>query len=58
MVGAAVERLIDLGKIEAGALPLLRELSKIVTRAEPVNFDFDSFFGKLSYATGSRGNLT
>jgi glycerol-3-phosphate dehydrogenase (NAD(P)+) len=56
VVGPAVERMIELGKIEADALPLLRKLYRIITRAEPVHFDFDDFFGRLSYMTGSHDN--
>ncbi len=55
VVGPAVERMVELGKIEADALPLIRKLYRIITHAEPANFDFDSFFGKLSYTTGSPG---
>jgi glycerol-3-phosphate dehydrogenase (NAD(P)+) len=49
VVGPAVERMIELGKLEADAVPLLRKLYRIVTRGEPVDFDFDSFFSRLPY---------
>ncbi|PJF35305.1 MAG: glycerol-3-phosphate dehydrogenase [Candidatus Thermofonsia Clade 1 bacterium] len=46
----AIESLIAQGKIAADALPLLRELHRILTRNAEVAFDFNSFFSKLSFA--------
>lgn len=45
----AVERAIQRGKLKGDALPLLRRMYQIVTRHEPVDFDFDSFFGQLPF---------
>lgn len=46
----AIESMIAQGKIEADALPLLRELYRILTRNAAVAFDFESFFSKLPFA--------
>ena len=43
----AVEAMIARGDLDANALPLLRELHRIVTRNAKVEFDFNSFFSKL-----------
>jgi len=43
----AVEAMIARSDLEADALPLLRELHRIVTRNAKVEFDFNSFFSKL-----------
>jgi glycerol-3-phosphate dehydrogenase (NAD(P)+) len=40
-IGPAIEHMIAQGKLEPDALPLLRKLYRIVTRNEPVDFDFD-----------------
>ena len=45
----AIETMIAQGKLEANALPLLRELHRIVTRNATVAFDFNSFFSKLPF---------
>ncbi len=45
----AIERAIQGGKLAADALPLLRRMYQIVTRHEPIDFDFDSFFGQLPF---------
>jgi len=46
----AIEHMIAQGTIAADALPLLRELHRILTRNAQVAFDFNSFFSKLSFA--------
>ncbi len=48
-VTPAVERMIEQGKLEPDAMPLLRKLYRIVTRNEPIELDFNSFFGKLPF---------
>jgi glycerol-3-phosphate dehydrogenase (NAD(P)+) len=45
----AIDAMIAAGKLEADALPLLRELHRIVTRNATVAFDFNSFFSKLPF---------
>ena len=45
----AVEAMIADGRLEANALPLLRELHRIVTRNASIDFDFNSFFSKLPF---------
>ncbi|MBE0689232.1 MAG: glycerol-3-phosphate dehydrogenase [Anaerolineae bacterium] len=44
----AIEKMIESGKIDASALPLLRALHYMLTRNTPINFDFDTFFASLS----------
>ena len=48
-VAAAVERAVEMGALDPDAMPLLRKLYRIVTRHEPIVFDFDSFFGSLPF---------
>ncbi|MBX3062646.1 MAG: NAD(P)-binding domain-containing protein [Anaerolineae bacterium] len=48
-IAPAIEQMITAGQIAADALPLLRSLHRILTRGENVDFDFDSFFNKLSF---------
>lgn len=43
----AVQHMLDTGRIEPDALPMLRTLHRILTRSAPVDFDFDSFFATL-----------
>jgi hypothetical protein len=45
----AIDAMIATGRLEADALPLLRELHRIVTRNATVAFDFNSFFSKLPF---------
>ena len=45
----AIDAMTKKGTIDAGALPLLRGLHQIVTRNQPINFDFESFFSKLTF---------
>lgn len=45
----AIQAMINRGDIPADSMPLFHELYRIVTRNEPVDFDFNSFFGKLSF---------
>jgi len=49
----AIERMIEQGKIAPDAMPLLRKLYRIVTRAELADIDFDGFFKHLSYTQPS-----
>lgn len=46
----AIEHMIAQGTIAPDALPLLRELHRILTRNAQVAFDFNSFFSKLPFA--------
>jgi glycerol-3-phosphate dehydrogenase (NAD(P)+) len=46
----AIESMTSRGKLAADALPLLRELHRIVTRNTAIDFDFNSFFSKLPFA--------
>ncbi len=46
----AIEAMISRGDLDANALPLLRELHRIVTSNAKVEFDFNSFFSKLPFA--------
>lgn len=48
-VAPAVERAVEMGALDGAAMPLLRKLYRIMTRHEPIAFDFDSFFGKLPF---------
>jgi glycerol-3-phosphate dehydrogenase (NAD(P)+) len=48
-VTPAVERMIEQGKLDQDAMPLLRKLYRIVTRNEPIELDFHRFFGKLPF---------
>jgi len=43
----AIQHMIQSGKIEADALPLLHAMHHILTRNASVDFDFDSFFASL-----------
>jgi hypothetical protein len=45
----AIEAMIRRGEIAPDALPLLRELHRIITRNAQVEFDFNSFFSKLPF---------
>jgi glycerol-3-phosphate dehydrogenase (NAD(P)+) len=45
----ALEQMTARGDIAADALPLLRALYQIVTRNQPVDFDFDHFFSQLPF---------
>ncbi len=45
----SVERMIANGQLPDNAMPLLRRLYKILTQNEPVDFDFNRFFGQLSF---------
>lgn len=51
----AVEAMIQRGEIAPDALPLLRELHRIVTRNAQVEFDFNSFFSKLPFNSPPAG---
>ena len=48
-IAPAIESLLAAGKIEATALPLLRSLTRIITRNEPIDFAFDQFFATLPF---------
>ncbi|MCC7209245.1 MAG: glycerol-3-phosphate dehydrogenase [Anaerolineae bacterium] len=48
-VAPAVERAVEMGKLDGDAMPLLRKLYRIMTRHEPIAFEWDSFFGKLPF---------
>ena len=52
-----VERWIEEGKIPADSMPLLRKLHRIVTRNEPVDFDFNRFFVGLPFNPPEQGAL-
>ncbi|MCC6615435.1 MAG: glycerol-3-phosphate dehydrogenase [Anaerolineae bacterium] len=43
----AIQTMIQSGKIDENALPLIRTMHHILTRNAPVDFDFDSFFASL-----------
>lgn len=45
----SVERMIAIGLLPENAMPLLRRLYKILTQNEPADFDFNRFFGQLSF---------
>jgi glycerol-3-phosphate dehydrogenase (NAD(P)+) len=45
----AIERMIEQGRLDADAMPLLRKLYAIVTQNEPAQFDFDTFFARLPF---------
>jgi glycerol-3-phosphate dehydrogenase (NAD(P)+) len=49
-IGPALERMAEQGKIEHGALPLMRRLYEILTKHEDVTFDFNSFFSQLPFS--------
>lgn len=53
-IGPVIERMAEEGKIEPDALPLLRRLYTILTKHEPVAFDFNSFFSDLSLSPPPR----
>ena len=53
-ISPAIEAAITAGKLNTDALPLLRKLSRIVTRNEKVEFDFDSFFSQLPFTAPKR----
>ncbi len=53
----AIESMIAQGKIAADALPLLRELHRILTRNTSVAFDFNSFFSKLPFSPPLRQDV-
>jgi len=53
-ISPAIEAAITAGKLNVDALPLLRKLSRIVTRNEKVEFDFDSFFSQLPFNAPKR----
>jgi glycerol-3-phosphate dehydrogenase (NAD(P)+) len=46
----AIQHMISTGKIAPDALPLLRELHRILTRNAPIEIDFDTFFSKLPFS--------
>jgi glycerol-3-phosphate dehydrogenase (NAD(P)+) len=48
-IAPSVERMIANGQLPQDAMPLLRRLYKILTQNEPVDFDFNRFFGQLSF---------
>ncbi len=48
-IAPAIEKMIAQGKLEPESMPLLRRLYQIVTRNEPVQFDFNSFFAGLPF---------
>ena len=45
----AIDAMIAASQLDANALPLLRELHRIVTRNATIAFDFNSFFSKLPF---------
>ncbi|MGC5616437.1 NAD(P)H-dependent glycerol-3-phosphate dehydrogenase [Georgenia sp. Z1491] len=48
VVGAAIEKQIDRGVLEAHEFPLLRHLHGIIARDEPISLPWDEFFGGRS----------
>ncbi len=48
-IGPAIERMIEQGRLEPDSMPLFRKLYRILTRAEAVEFDFNSFFSRLPF---------
>jgi glycerol-3-phosphate dehydrogenase (NAD(P)+) len=48
-IAPSVERMIASGRLPENAMPLLRRLYKILTQNEPAEFDFNRFFGQLSF---------
>ena len=48
-VGDTVEKLVSRGDYDEKALPLLRRLYAILTKHQPVTFDFNGFFGDLPF---------
>lgn len=46
----AIQAMIARGELADDALPLLRELHRIITRNADVAFDFNSFFSKLPFS--------
>lgn len=48
-IGPAINTMIEQGKIDANALPLLRRLYTLLTKHEEVGFDFDRFFSQLPF---------
>jgi len=51
----AIEAMTRTGIIAQDSLPLLRGLHQIVTRNHPVDFDFETFFSKLTFVQPSDG---
>lgn len=54
----AIDAMIKAGKLDADALPLLRELHRIVTRNAAIEFDFNSFFSKLPFSPPIKSRST
>ena len=46
----AINRMIEQGRLDADAMPLLRKLYAIVTQSEPAQFDYDGFFAQLPFS--------
>jgi len=44
-----VKAMMDRGEIPADSVPLLTEMHRILTRNQPIDFDFNSFFSKLPF---------
>lgn len=44
-----VKAMMDRGEISADSVPLLTEMHRILTRNQPIDFDFNSFFSKLPF---------
>jgi glycerol-3-phosphate dehydrogenase (NAD(P)+) len=43
--------MMEHGKLPANAMPLVTRMYEIITRHIPADFDFDSFFGQLSFTS-------
>jgi len=52
----ALEQMTTRGDIAPDALPLLRALHQIVTRNQPVDFDFNTFFSQLPFTPPIHSN--
>jgi glycerol-3-phosphate dehydrogenase (NAD(P)+) len=48
-IGPAIEKMIAQGRLEPDSMPLFRKMYQIVTRGEPVEFDFNRFFSRLPF---------
>jgi hypothetical protein len=45
-----IKAMIERGDIPADSVPLLMEMHRILTRNQPIDFDFNSFFNKLPFS--------
>jgi len=53
----AIEAMTQRGELPPDALPLLRELHRIVTRSTAIDFDFEAFFSRLSLTPPKRQRM-